>query len=186
MCINLKTSIAAFLIGQIAGLMLAFDSNKRPIGFFIMFFSLVQLFEALIYAGYDKYGIVSKLLLTNLALQGLFFFYVMKQYNVYMLLCIIISIMVISAVFKKDFKPASNDKCLKWDFMDSQYSNALTLMYILILYYLVSNKNTFYRKFGYLLLFTCVISYACMNIYKSPSFWCLTSAIASPIALWFF
>ena len=50
MCVNLQTSIVAFIIGEICGFILATENNeKRAIGIFVMFYSFVQLFEALIY-----------------------------------------------------------------------------------------------------------------------------------------
>ena len=73
MCINLKTSIGAFLIGTISSLILINSNNKENkfIGNFILFYTFIQLFEALIYN--NNLTIYSRLLLINLGLQGLVF-----------------------------------------------------------------------------------------------------------------
>ena len=51
MCIDSQTSLASFIIGEIAGLLLVLTGKKEKqvIGLFIMFYSLVQLFEYNIY-----------------------------------------------------------------------------------------------------------------------------------------
>ena len=58
MCVNLQTSIIAFIVGIICGLILATENNeKRALGVFIMFYSFVQLCEAYIYYfGNDENG----------------------------------------------------------------------------------------------------------------------------------
>ena len=73
MCVNLKTSISAFLIGTISSLILINSNNKENkfIGNFILFYTFIQLFEALIYN--NNLTIYSRLLLINLGLQGLVF-----------------------------------------------------------------------------------------------------------------
>jgi hypothetical protein len=69
----MKTSIGAYIIGTISGLILNKSENKenKIIGKFIIFYTMVQLFEALIYN--DNKEIYSKLLLINLGLQGFVF-----------------------------------------------------------------------------------------------------------------
>ncbi len=77
MCINLETSLLAFGIGEFSGLYLLSSSSveKRILGIFVMFLSLIQLFEALIYYnGISASEIYSRLLLLNLGFQGFVFF----------------------------------------------------------------------------------------------------------------
>ena len=52
MCVNYQTSLAAFIFGEITGLILIFDQDKSStnydkifIGLFVMFYSLIQFFE---------------------------------------------------------------------------------------------------------------------------------------------
>ena len=82
MCINLQTSIIAFLIGEISGFLLTQKlEDKKPAGLFIMFFSLVQLCEAIIYYNYnyDVSIFFKRMILINLGFQGLVFFTLMNQ-----------------------------------------------------------------------------------------------------------
>ena len=74
MCINAETSLASFAIGEIAGLLLLASKNndKKVIGLFIMFYSLVQLFEYNIYSPskkklyrYKYYGVSYILFIVN-------------------------------------------------------------------------------------------------------------------------
>ena len=71
MCINAPTSLGSFIIGETSGLLLinTGDKPRQMIGLFVMFFSLVQLFEYNIYKN-NNIKLNSKLLLLNLATQG--------------------------------------------------------------------------------------------------------------------
>lgn len=190
MCINIETSITSFCIGEIAGFILALnkDKYKSSVGIFIMFFSLVQLFEALIYKGYDKNGIISKILFINLSLQGVLFFYLFQRfdtkYKVFLYMSIFISIVAILRIFIYKFNKVSLENCLTWNFMFNKINYwLLHIMYTLIFIYLFMSNNNYLIKFGLLILTTYIFSRFWFNIKFTASMWCLTSAIVSPIAI---
>lgn len=194
MCINYKTSIISFLIGSISGLLLY--NNGNNIGLFVIFFSFIQLFEAFLYKYNNK--IFSQLLLLNLGLQGLFFFTLMStKYNVnkfYIILSIVISLITIYYILNFDnliildktnnFCVDKKNGCLIWNFINNDiivYS--LGLMYYIIMIWLLLSKEKQLNNVGLILLFTYIYSYYNRKISNSPSFWCMTSAIASPLFL---
>jgi len=187
LCINFQTSVASFAIGATSGTLLSLnpDPQKHAVGLFILFFSFVQLFEALIYKGFDRKGLVSKLLLLNLALQGVVFFFLVNSFGLLFALCCAVALLVGSAVFFKNFKRAVLNPCLNWAFVDWMSMLLLWGMYISILFFLLTSTALFYRKIGYILLFTLVVPYVVLPIqmYRSPSIWCLTSALVSPVTL---
>ncbi len=188
MCINFETSMIAFLIGEISGFILFLSNNiyKKYIGLFIMFFSLVQILEALIYKGYDYNGIFSKILLINLGLQGTIFFYLINKIDptqkIYLYICGIISIIIISRIFFTDFKKASINTCLKWNFMDNINKKILNIMYLLIFLYSFTSNIYFITISALILLITYIISCIIKNE-NSPSMWCLFSALVSPLII---
>lgn len=144
MCINLETSILAFGIGELSGLILTSRSPERKaIGLFIMFYTLVQFFEANIYLhGTSSPEIYSKLLLINLGFQGLVFFYLMSQIivinPVYLFICGVISFFILIEAIKSNFSKATVSGCIKWNFLDSDYNVILLgVMYIIMFYFFV-------------------------------------------------
>ncbi len=200
MCINLKTSISAFFIGAISSLSLIKSNNKEniSIGKFILFYTFVQLFEALIY--YNNLTIYSRLLLLNLGLQGLVFMILLNDYipidKNYIYICAVISLFTLYKSLITDFKKATIKKCMKWNFLESDI-NLIYLFYIMygmifISIYHYSNKLNNINKLGALLGLTCIISVLVPNIKSTllctinkPSIWCLSSAIIAPIMLLF-
>jgi len=191
MCINSQTSLAAFLIGESSGLLLL-NSNKiekKIIGFFIMFYSLVQLMEYNIYNNNNS-EISSKLLLTNLGMQGIVLFLLLntlcKIDNIYLLLPVVAFLYIMYTILFKSHKKATVNNCIKWDFMTFDIKLVLHFMYLSIFHLLFFNKclfnNLFIRKTGYFFLITCIISFIIGNTTsKGPSFWCLSSALLSPL-----
>lgn len=191
MCINLFTSTIAYLIGTTTGLILIHNRNKekRLIGYFILFYTLVQLFEALIY--YSNKKIYSRLLLINLGLQGLVFILLLNNYvpvnKVYIYILATISIYLMYKSIQPKFLKATTDNGMKWNFIKYDNYILLSIMYTLsfLLVYLYSNKLNYFNKLGFFLLLTYVISYY-VNISCSPSkpsIWCLSSALVAPIML---
>jgi hypothetical protein len=187
MCINLQTSIAAFIIGEICGFILATENNeKRAIGLFVMFYSFVQLCEAFIYYyGNDESTIASRLLLINLGLQGMVFFilinYFIKVNAVYFFICGIISLFVIYKATIKDFKSANIESCIKWNFMDSELSSSLFIMYVIMIVSTQISSNKIINNTGKYFILTYIFA----NLFNGngPSLWCLSSAITAPILL---
>lgn len=197
MCINLKTSISAFLIGTLSSLALIKSNNKEniSIGKFILFYTFIQLFEALIY--YNNLTIYSRLLLLNLGLQGLVFMIQLNNYtpidNNYIYICAIISLFITYKALKSDFKKATTERCMKWNFFDRSIIYILYIMYgmIFISMYHYSDKLNNINKLGVLLGLTCIISIYISKMksllcsINKPSIWCLSSALIAPIMLLF-
>jgi hypothetical protein len=194
MCINFETSVSAFIIGTTSGILLYLQGQpeKRVIGLFIVFFSMVQLFEALIYKGYDTNGTLSKLLYLNLGFQGFFFFLLFWMYSFknavpYLVITGIIALYFTVSLFYKTFNKAQMGTCLTWNFIHDYYSqHLLQIMYgLLFLYLFYKQDNKTIRNAGFVLLFTCIISVAAIliNLQNRPSIWCLTSALAGPLFL---
>jgi hypothetical protein len=197
MCINLKTSISAFLIGGISSLVLIKSNNKEniSIGKFILFYTFIQLFEALIY--YNNLTIYSRLLLLNLGLQGLVFMIQLNNYipinKNYIYICAIISIFITYKSLQTNFKKASTQGCMKWNFFDNTIINVLYIMYgmIFISIYHYSDKLNNINKLGLLFILTASISIYISKMksllcsINKPSIWCLSSALIAPIMLLF-
>ena len=187
MCVNLQTSIIAFIVGIICGLILATENNeKRALGVFIMFYSFVQLCEAYIYYfGKDETKLASKLLLINLGLQGLVYFILISYYvqvnTVYFLICGIISLLVTFKATEKNFKPANIETCMKWNFMDNITSYSLLIMYITILTYTQLSSNKIVNISGKYFILTYIMASLMQG--NGPSLWCLSSAITAPLLL---
>lgn len=187
MCINLQTSIVAFTVGEICGLILATENNeKRALGLFIMFFSFVQLCEAYIYYyGKDETTLASRLLLINIGLQGIIFFILFNYYihvNIeYFLICGLISLLVTFKAITKNFKVANIENCLKWNFLDNITRYLLSIMYITMFTYAISSSNnTLYISAKYFIL---TLLLASLIPGDGPSLWCLTSAVTAPLLL---
>jgi hypothetical protein len=188
MCINLKTSISAFIIGELSGLYLILN-NQKNIGIFVMFYTIIQLIEAFMYYYKNNYKLYSRLLSIFLSLQGLVI--ILSSNNIesiWFLIFGIISLINIIYTLSDHFKTSEintcND-CLNWDFlnMNKLISILLAIMYFLIYVWVFTRNIKFYNLFGILLLLTYIFSYYLKNIKNSPSMWCMTSAFAGPIAV---
>jgi hypothetical protein len=173
------------------------DYEKIFIGLFVMFYSLIQFFELMMYL--DKSNsidqIYKKLLILNLGFQGLFFFIMMsliyKVNSIYLVICGLVSFITILNVFIEDENVLdinfSESKCLKWNFISLApgVNTSFGLMYFSIFLWIFIGPNSNYMKYvGFVLLGTLVFSYFILsNKVNSPSFWCLSSAIAAPLFL---
>ena len=187
MCVNLQTSIIAFIIGIISGLILATENNeKRALGIFIMFYSFVQLCEAYIYYfGKDETKLASKLILINLGLQGLVYFILISYYvqvnTVYFLICGIISLLLTFKATEKNFKPSNIETCMKWNFMDNITLYSLRIMYMTTLTYMQLSSNKIVNISGKYFILTYIMASLMQG--NGPSLWCLSSAITAPLLL---
>ena len=189
MCINAPTSLASFFIGEIAGLtLLTKDKERQLVGIFVMFYSLVQLFEYNIYKNIQT-NLNSKLLLTNLAAQGIVFFMLMAQLcnvnSLYIIINGLILLITLLTIFKSKIKSASIQKCIQWDFISSHLNIILTLMYItMFLWTFTSGCSKFVTKAGWFFIITLFISMlAGKRSNKTPSYWCMASAVLAPVLL---
>ena len=194
MCINIKTSIGAFIIGTVSGLILNKSENKenKILGKFIIFYTMVQLFEALIYNNNTE--IYSKLLLINLGFQGLVFILLLNDFIPINKIYIYITSLIAAFIFYKSIHPefikASTTNGMKWEFNDNTTSTLLMIMYITMFISVLNNNKKLDKinKMGILLFITFIISYTMKeseiicNINR-PSMWCLSSAIAAPLSL---
>ncbi len=179
MCISFNASILAFLVGEISGFMLTQHKlpHKRPIGWFIMFFSLIQLLDALVYKGIDPHGLVSKLLLLNLGLQGTVFFMLMKEYNSYLYISILCSLMILYNITNPHFKKNKVLTCVNW-FYDDVARYTLCIIYPLVLFYLI--QTPVYRNLGLISAAIMLILFLLKPKETFPSIWCLVSTFVAP------
>ena len=127
MCISFEASIAAFTIGQLFGI-LCYKLNtpwSKTIGLFICFYSLVQLLEALIYKNNNI--LWSKLLVANLALQGVVFYSLIKifkfnlnsQVNLALIICIIIASICLLSINNINTKANICKNGITWTFKNN-------------------------------------------------------------------
>jgi hypothetical protein len=198
MCINFHTSIIAYSIGTITSLLLINNNNKekKMIGYFILFYSLVQLLEALIYKNNKE--IYSRLLLINLGLQGLVFILLLNNYTPinynYIYIFSIIALYITYISIQPNFSKATTENGMNWNFINNELYYLFIIMYTLIpiLTYKYSDKLNYMNKLMSLLLLTLIISFTinikfiCTKLLcntNQPSIWCLSSAIVAPIIL---
>lgn len=194
MCVNLPTSIISFLIGTISGVYLVLNEKvsveKKVIGFFIICISLVQLIEACLYY-FDEsyYNILIRLLSICLGLQGFVIYFASKLMlnvpisNVLYYTIILISISITFLSLNAKFVIDKKTKCLNWTFLDKNkyIGDLLYIMYALIFYLLIKIEK--FRIYGYMLAITYFISYMLKPLKNSPSAWCISSALISPLVI---
>ena len=186
-------------MGVLSGASIFYNSliNKsnaflKVIGLFIIFYSQIQLLEALIYK--NNNFLWSRLILANLSLQGFIFFALIKYYNIFkgiytnVLLFITLLISVYGIYKSFTLKQSEKAKFLKygieWPF--SEYY--LALMYFLIFLFLFISKNKLVYIVGLFFFITLIISICVsyLNVFKhAPGLWCWFSAITAPILYYF-
>ena len=192
MCFNLKSSIISFSIGTLTGLYLFItkENELKTIGLFIVIVTLIQLVEALIYYYENKnYRAFTKILSILLSLQGIGLMMANNIFNqtktslIWVIFFLFISLNVIILSLAKSFKNPDKFTCMNWDFigLNKVLSKFLAIMYISLFIWMFTRDSPIYRKYGLLLLLTFIYSYTIQTKDNSPSVWCLTSAIASPI-----
>jgi hypothetical protein len=195
MCINSTTSLISFIIGELSGLILftyATTKIKKYFGLFIMFYSLIQLFEYNIYKNiYAELN--SKLLLFNLGCQGFIFFMLMNNVcsvnKLYIYISFIIMIIITIIIFKKKMLYITLNDCIQWNFMDDCIVEFITIMmYSIIFFWSFTNicdneTKKIIHKLAYFYIITLLLSYFILNTKNNPSFWCMSSALISPIIL---
>lgn len=173
MCINFEFSILSFIIGELSGYLL-----NNELGKFIMFYSFIQLFEAMIYL--DLYPLFfTKMIILNLCCQGLFLFYIKSKYDYRIIILLLIGLFgFYKVLFENINKPIINN-CILWNpFMDNKLVLMLTCMYIIIILSLFDVNKTICGYYTLTFLFSLIMSNKCY-----PGYWCLTSAILAPIFL---
>ena len=134
------------------------------------------------------------MILLNLGYQGFIFFhfmskshYVRKEYKmIALLIAIIITLYVIKlddfVKINKKLSCIDKEGCLTWNFIEDKNINILLgLMYFIMFMWIFTNNDKKIFKVGVLLLSTFIFSYYTKNISNSPSFWCMTSSIISPL-----
>lgn len=204
MCINFETSLVSFLIGEFVGLYLVFNQDKNVdsyqekicIGLFVMFYTLIQFFEMILYKNNCSNSLVYKdLLILNLGFQGLVFFILMslifKINKIFIILCCLISFLIIYQVIinfndENIIECGTNGLGLKWNFIKNEnISFNLGIMYFIIFFWIFTqNTNKFILNVGIILFGTLVFSYFIQNFSNNPpSIWCMSSAIAAPLIL---
>ena len=98
----------------------------------------------------------------------------------------LIAIFIIYKATSVNFKQASIDKCIKWNFMDKEVIIVLTIMYFTIVLSTQITTNKFINISGIYFIATLFVSQILSSYAKSssPSMWCLASAITSPFLLY--
>ena len=189
MCINFETSLISFLIGEISGYFLTKSNNeKKGIGFFVMYYSLIQFIEMFIHKFNNKN--LSKLHLFNLGTQGIVFFIIMKYIlnknfdKSYLLSTGIIAVIILIKIFFLDHKINKN-KCLDYNLDKHNISKVLFIQYLIIFIYLFSSQSKILNKTGIYFFINIIITFLIENKLKTSnvcivSYWCLSSAILAP------
>ena len=72
---------------------------------------------------------------------------------------------------------------MNWDFLNknNMISNSLFAMYITLFIWFFSNDSKKINNYAVTLFITCVYSNLISSHENSPSLWCLTSAVSTPI-----
>jgi hypothetical protein len=138
--------------------------KKEHLVYIIMFYSFVQLFEAYIYYyGKDESTIASRLLLINLGLQGMVYFilinYYVKVNVVYYLICGIVLLLIIFKATERNFKVANVETCMKWNFMESNITFPLFIMYATMLTYTQISSNRIINISGKYFILTYIFAH---------------------------
>lgn len=188
MCINYQTSVLSFLLGEISGLLLFLSDNKekKRMGLFVMFYSLVQFCELNIYNN-TNVMLNSKLLLLNLGLQSLIFFLLFSDiYAInhnYIIISSLIGLYIFVEIFNKNFKKSTIDNCIEWNFLTPKINFVLGISYFLLFFFLYTQNCTgkFLCDAKKYFTGTILLSYVILNNKNSPSIWCLSSALLAPI-----
>ena len=114
--------------------------------------------------------------------------------NIYLIFTGIIAILSIYVAFTNNYnkEDINKKKCFRWEFLSSYFRLLIIFMYLLIFYWLFTTKlkrvkninisYDFYYKAGIIFIATFIISLLLSNE-CSPSFWCLVSALVSPLLL---
>jgi|SaaInlStandDraft_7_1057024.scaffolds.fasta_scaffold00586_6 hypothetical protein len=188
MCINLQTSIISFIIGELSGYYLFKqpENIKKAIGIFIMWFSIVQFIEALMYI-FNERKILTQILSLFLSTQGLVVLLAYNDKSKWLHIMFLLTLILIYlSLFMNFVTPVNNTcSCLNWEFLEynDNLVKGLKIMYILIFIWGFTRGNIYLFKYCFLLLLTFLFAYIIKPIKNSPSMWCLTSAIVSPIFL---
>lgn len=199
MCISFEASVIAYTIGLLSGASIFYNSyiNKsnaflKVIGLFIIFYSQIQLLEALIYK--NNNFLWSRLILANISLQGFIFFALIKYYNIfksiYTNLLLFITLLISLYGIYKSFTLKQNEKAkflkygIEWPFSDYY----LALMYFFMFLFLFISKNNLVYIVGLFFFITFILaSYVSyLNMLKhTPGLWCWFSAITAPLLYYF-
>lgn len=190
MCISFEASMLAYTIGLVSGALL-FLQNKpvfKVFGLFIIFYSHIQLLEALIYK--NNRILWSKLLLANLSLQGFILLCLFKYYNIAnnLFINIMLGATFLLALYginksiflKKSEKSSVCKSGIYWPFEQK----FLALMYLLMFSSMIFIKNKVINYIGLFFLITYILSriVSSMNVFENtPGLWCWFSAITAPI-----
>ena len=186
MCVDFPTSIIAFSIGFMTGLLLINqkDIEKQSIGKFIICYSLIQLVEAGIHKYPDQKNLIARLLPVLLAFQGVCFANLYREMPrlLMMIFYLIFIFATIRALSSKSIGVEIRNS-IHWNF-PSNINYPIGLMYVLIFLFIFSHfhTNSFTFRYGLIMLFTYVFSHIFKNVNRG-SYWCMISALGAPIAL---
>jgi hypothetical protein len=198
MCVNIQTSIFAFTVGIISGLILLMKSvDKRAIGYFVIFYSFVQFFEAVMYYN-NKSSLPSRLILSNVGLHGVVVFaslcstFIINSY--YFLFSGLVAIYILIRAFSSNFQKSTVGQCIRWNFIDNPVKTVLYFMYGVMFYWLLFDEKKlidptqiidplFLTRATTLFIIIVIASRLIPPQKYRPGTWCLLSAITAPILI---
>ena len=198
MCVNIQTSIFAFTVGIISGLILLTKSvYKQPLGYFVIFYSFVQFFEATMYYN-NSSSLPSRMILSNVGLHGVVIFtslcsiFVINNY--YFLFSGLVAVYILMRASSRNFNKSTINNCIRWNFIDHSIRNVLYFMYGMIFYWLIFDKKKlidptmnidpgFFKRATLFFIITFIMTRLITNHKYRPGTWCLLSAIVAPVLI---
>lgn len=178
MCVSLRVSIVAGIVGQVSAAVLLAQGDVVHAAF-VSTYSLIQFYEAFAYL-LSKAPPVS--IHALLAIQGVVYFaaasYVERGRVEYTMLAVCLALLASILVLNEPYDTHCSAGC-RWNLGKSS-AILLLCMYAAIIGYGITHVT--YRGFVILAVATLIVSMALQ--WKgglAPSWWCMTSAIAAPL-----
>ena len=178
MCVSLRVSLIAGTIGEVCAYILL-KRGDTELAALLATFSLMQFYEAISYVQNKTPRFPIGALL---AAQGVAFFTTLLYQNptdptvrISNGLCVLILVMIL--LVKEPFSTHCGYGC-RWE-MGSDTWHLIRVMYAILYSYFFLNPQ--YHVFAYVTLSALVVTLTLFKDGLSPSWWCLTSALASPL-----
>ena len=208
MCYNKETSIYAFLIGFVSGIILLNNNNKEDkyAGIVCIMISLIQLTEFFLRnnqeCNYTNH-ILSIIILVILYLQAVIFGYINLDtsnkndtliYNILFTIYTLSFIYILYNIYNKKQKLCSlkdstfyEKSRLSWDVFKKNDTTIFSILYVLLLLLYASKLKSYpIRKITPFITFILAYIYSSYNNHKTNIFgtmWCFLSIILGPISL---
>ena len=128
---------------------------------------------------------LNRLLAIFLGLQGFFLYYIhdklFDEKNIIYYVTLLISVTIIIIALNTNFNSGEKKKCIDWKFLDNHKIISFLLIKMYFCIFILFIKNKIYLKYCLYLIITLLFSYLIKPIKNSPSMWCLTSALVTPL-----